>query len=435
MGKLAPHLLVIAGVLAFSSLAYPQNINNAVDMEDLGLTSHLFPAARPMGLAGAYTAAGDDIHAIVYNPAGLSRIRRIEVSMGFQYERNEIESTFFRAANSVAQTSTNLDYISGAYPFPTYRGSLVGAFGIYREYSSYMDLLNRGFNANTQTLDDYILQQSGSIFSYNFGFGFDLSPTLSGGASFFVLDGTVNALTQWSYAFPGTLNPGDLREHFLLDDLEADVDGYGGRFGVQVYPHRRVCFGVSVTTPTWIYLDGTTREEEVFYYEDDPDEFEVENWLIDIDYRLPFRIDMGVSYTPEYLLFSLDVGYADWTQASANHRRLSDSDLRPIFREVVDVRAGVELNVPEAPLRIRGGYAYTPYPLTYLQEDRIEWPLIQKADVVKDRQLFTVGIGGLIGRVLSVDAAYLYSSGKRSIPTLIDERAQHAINLSASYRF
>ncbi len=428
-------MLLAAGILGMASFAFAQDVNEALDFEDLGFNSRLFSAARPAGLAGAYTTAGDDVHTLVYNPAGLSRVRRIEASVGFQYERNNVRNVFYGSTASVDHTSTNLDYASIAYPFPTYRGSLVGAFGVYREYSAYLDLINRGFNTATQTQDDFVLQQSGSIFSYNVGFGVDLSPTLSTGASFFILDGTVNALTQWSYQVIGPLNQGDIREHFLLDDLQVDVDGYGGRLGIQFSPHNKFRFGAALTTPIWINLEGDAFTEELLYLEDDPDEMYTDVALIDIDYRLPYRIDAGVSFTPEYFLISVDAGYADWTQSSINRTRLRDDNLEPVQREVVDVRAGVEVNIPGRPFRIRAGYAYVPYPLHYLQADRIEGAAITKASIDTERQLLAFGFGGLVGRVLTLDAAYQYIMGERSISTLKDDRALHRFLLSGSYRF
>ena len=60
---------------------------------------------------------------------------------------------------------------------------------------------------------------------------------------------------------------------------------------------------------------------------------------------------------------------------------------------------------------------------------------IQKADVETERQIFAAGAGLLIGRVLTLDASYEYQVGKRSIPTLVDDRPSQRVVLSGSYRF
>jgi long-subunit fatty acid transport protein len=416
-----------------------QEIADAVELEDLGFDSRLFSAARPAALAGAYIAAGDDVHSLVYNPAGLTHLRRIETAMGFEYEKTLVESTFYGSTSDVDQTSTSLDYISIAYPFPTYRGSLVGAFGIYREYSGYLDLINRGANASTFTNDDYILQQSGSIFSYNFGCAIDLSPTLSVGVTLFFLDGTISSLTQWSYENQGPLAPGDVRQHFLLDDLEVDTDGYGGRIGVQYFPHRKIRFGVSMSSPVWITLTGNEIVEETIYKVSAPDSFTSGDFPFDLDVRLPYRFDMGLCFTPNNFLLAADFGYTDWRQSSINKTRLRNENLKPVQRETINIRIGVEYKLPHTPVQVRAGYAYTPYSTDYLQSDRINEEELNenltKASIDKEKQIYSLGIGGLIGRVLSLDAAYQYISGERSIPTLKDARVQHRLLLSGSYRF
>jgi hypothetical protein len=428
-------LFLLALLLMPASVAFSQYKEQAVDFEDLGFYDRLFTAARPAALAGAYTSIGDDVHALVYNPAGLARVRRIDGSLGFQYEKNGRRNVFYGSPADVDQTSINLDYLSVAFPFPTYRGSLVGAVGVYREYSSYLDLLYRGLNTDTDTKDDYILQQTGSVFSYNFGFGVDLSPTLSVGASFFILDATIDALTQYSYEFIGPVPSGQTQQYFLLDDLETDLDGYGGRLGVQFNPRPDLQFGAALTTPVWINLAGSAYQEETFYQAAAPDSFSSGDVSVKIDYRLPFHLDGGFSYRHRYLLLSLDIGYTDWTQSSVKKTRLRDINLRPVQREVVDVRFGLELSLPNLPVHLRGGYAYLPYPLPFLIADRIEGEPLVKANVNREQQLFSVGLGGLIGRVMSLDLAYQYRNGRRSIPTLSDEQSLHRLLISTSYYF
>jgi long-subunit fatty acid transport protein len=427
------------GLVAILAVLWPiaaaaQDINEAVTVEDLGFTQRLNVGGRAAGLAGAYTATGDDVSSLVYNPAGLARIRRIEFGMGFQHERNTLENTFYGSPASVDLTSTTLDFMAGAYPLPTYRGSFVVGAGVFRVMSSDIDILNRGFNATTATQDDYRLQQSGSVYSYTLGAGVDLAPTLSVGASLYLLDGTIKALTQFSYENPPPLSPGDFRSESLVDDAKVNLDGYGATLGVQYYPTDLVTAGLAVTTPTPIELSGSAAQEDILYFVNAPDSLEDLNFSIKTKYQIPFRIDAGVSFTPPNFLVAFDIGYSDWTQAKVEDLQLKDSNLQAIFREVVDVRAGVEFTIPDSPFRVRAGYAYLPYPLRYLQADRIEGTEITKATVNTEHQLFTGGFGFLVGSVLTIDAAYEHHVGERSIPTLKDRRTGDRVLLSASYR-
>jgi long-subunit fatty acid transport protein len=437
MGSRLICFVTAAAAMLTAAAVSAQDINEAVTFEDLGFTRRLHTGARAAGLAGAYSAIGQDAQSLVFNPAGLAGVQRIELSIGFQHDRNRINSTFFGSGSEVDVTSSDLDYIVGAYPFPTYRGSLVMAAGVHRVYSSHLDLLNRGVNvlSTPTTIDTFRLQQSGSIYSYNLGIGVDLSPTISGGVNFFLMDGTIKALTQFSFHFLGPFGPGDFRALYVVDDAEVDLDGYGATIGAQYHPHPLLNFGLSVTTPVNINIEGDAFEEDIEDYESVPDSLLSLAFLIDVDYRIPFRIDGGVSFTSENLLLSADVSYSDWTQTTVNKLKLKDQDLRSIFRDVWEFRVGAELTIPGVPVRLRGGYARLPYALKQLQADRIEGTLITPASVPTERHLFAGGIGGIVGDVLTLDATFEYWTGERAISTLNEERTLKRVLLSGSYRF
>lgn len=431
----AAAFLLGIGAANFAAPASAQDINDAVTFEDLGFTERLSVGARAAGMAGAYVAGGDDVYSLVYNPAGLARVRRIDISVGFQYDRNNTNCVFYGTPGETDFSSTTLDAAAIAYPIPTYRGSLVIAAGVFRTMTSQFDILNRGFNTNTGTSDDYLLQQSGSTYSYNLGFGVDLSPTLSVGMNGFIMDGTINALTQFSYTYPQPLEVGDLESATLVDDAEVDLDGYGLSLGVQYHPHSLLHLGLAVTTPTSVNLRGNAVTEEAWYRYNSTDEFSMDDFVIETDYTIPFRVDAGVSFTAPQLLVSVDAGYADWTQAEVNDVRLKDENLNNVFRETLEVRVGAEYLLPGTPLRLRAGYAYLPYALDQLQADRIEGSSIQKARIDTERQMLAAGFGFLLSSVLTIDASYEYQTGKRSIATLTDERTSQRLALTGSYRF
>ena len=83
-----------------------QNINEAITVEDLGFTQWLGVGARPAGMAGAYVAACDDVYSLYYNPAGLARVRRIDVSLGFQHSQSNVKNTFYGKLNKTEFSTT-----------------------------------------------------------------------------------------------------------------------------------------------------------------------------------------------------------------------------------------------------------------------------------------------------------------------------------------
>jgi hypothetical protein len=430
-------LVVALGLtITLAAPAMAQNINGAVTIEDLGFTLRLSNSARAAALAGTYTATGDDAQALVYNPAGLARLRRIELGAGFQHQRSTLENEFYGSPSQVDVTATTLDHVSWAYPVPTYRGSFVVGASVTRVHTSSIDILNRGFNTTTQTSDDYRLQQNGSVYSYNLGFGIDLAPTLSMGMGGFILDGSIDALTQFTYSYPPPYASGELIEESVIDNAKADVDGIGGVIGFQYNPISVLNFGVSLRTPVYVNLRGSAIQDVARYYNNAADEFDTESFLIDTDYKIPFRIDGGVGLRfGKLLMLAGEVGWSDWTQAEINDFRLRDGNLRPVFRDVVDVRVGAEARIPATSVMLRGGYAYIPYTLEFLQADRIEGSSIQKADTSHERQLLSGGVGVLLGNALQVDAAAEYYLGERTIPTLTDKRETVRFILSTSFHF
>lgn len=424
-------------VLAVSTVppqaAWAQSYNRAVEFEDLGFNDPLDIGARPAGMAGALVAAGNDVHMLVYNPAGLAQIRRIELSLGLQQQRSSVDVSFYGEPNSIDTRDGGLDGVALAWPLPTYRGSLVPAFGVYRVYSSVFDLHYSGINDKTDTADNFLVQQTGSVYSYNLGFGVDLSPALSGGLSMFVLDGSVDRLGQFDFTY---LDFTPSTSVFVKEDVSGGVTGVGGRVGMQFFIRRFLMGGVSFTLPTWVKVSGEGTAEITEHRDNAPDSFEIVPVSFDDSYLIPFRLDIGLAMTWKRLLLEFDFGYADWTEAAINRKRFRNpGSLTTTFREVFDYKIGAEYTLGWLPLRLRAGYAWLPYPLDGLQNDRIDENDLVKAHVDQERQRVAVGLGGLIGQTLTVDAALSFTDGSRSTDSMQDERASYRFVLGAAYRF
>ena len=86
---------------------------------------------RAVGMSEAVLVSGNDGTAIVYNPAGLVRIKRAELYGALSHEKVENETGRF--TNDF--TKTRFSSLNLTVPVPTYRGSLVVAFGVNRTKS------------------------------------------------------------------------------------------------------------------------------------------------------------------------------------------------------------------------------------------------------------------------------------------------------------
>jgi len=306
------------------------------------------------------------------------------------------------------------------------------AAGVYRMYSSAIDLHYSGFNPTTNTRDNFFLQQTGSIHGYHVGVAAELASVLAGGVSGFILDGTISSLRQYDFTF---LQANPLRSVFVSDDVTMDVDGYGARVGGVFHFYRGLEGGLSFTTPIVVKMQGTAFTEVTDVVDNGVDGFVQTFVPVETEYLLPYRVNGGVAFTWRWITIATDFGYSDWTTASVDKKRLRNQQLETLFREVVDVSVGTEVTLPWWPVRLRGGYASIPYPLKFLPTDRIELQEMEKVDTITARHQWAAGVGGLIGGVLTLDAAYTLTRGERSVESLSQRQYTQRFLFSASYRF
>ena len=426
-------LITCFTLLSLATSALAQRAVRALEFEDFGFTRSLSPGgARPAGMAGAYVSAGNDAHALVYNPAGLARIKRFEASIGLLQEQNTMETNFHGSPSSIETRDGAIEQLSAAFPIPTYRGALTGAVGVYRMFSSYLDLHYTGVDPDAGTHDDYLLQQTGALLSYNFGVGVDLASVLSGGVTFFIVDGSIESLRQWSRDFT---NEVPSRQRFFSDEVEMDVDGVGARIGGQFFIVPGLQAGLVFTTPVLLNAHGTGLTEASEHIDNGVDTFSQSFGSVTAEYMIPFRVDVGVSGQWRGLLAEVDLTWSDWTEASIDGRRLRNQSLQTMFREVFDLRAGVEWTLPWIPLRVRGGYAWLPDPLLYMQSDRVAIDDLERAEIVQERQQWAIGAGGLVGRVLSLEAAFTHTAGERATRSVSNRKESQTFVITAAYRF
>ena len=139
---------VFALLIICSAFAYPQGVADALRLGESGLGAN----ARALGMGNAYIGLSDDASAAYYNPAGLGLLKRLEFSGGIDYSTFNNNTTFFNNKSNYSNSTTRLDRLSFAFPFPTVRGSLV--FGIsYHNTKDFTGALQfDGFNSGNNSL-------------------------------------------------------------------------------------------------------------------------------------------------------------------------------------------------------------------------------------------------------------------------------------------
>ena len=145
--------------------------------------------ARATGMGGAYLSLSDDASGLAYNPAGLARMTRAEVSSSFLRTVQNNRSEFFGALSSDDVTSTRIGGAGIAIPVPVYQGSLVLSAGYARRATFDQGIRLEGYDAEVQFQKDGFSRDRGALGEFSFGGAVDVAPGISFGVAGFVWEG------------------------------------------------------------------------------------------------------------------------------------------------------------------------------------------------------------------------------------------------------
>jgi len=430
------HALAIAFIACAASRAAAQAPDPAdyVNRDDfsseaLFATGIVTNGARATGLGGAYTAVADDISALVYNPAGLAQVRRIEVALGMRHQRDTATFDMFGAAARATTAATGLDEVGFAFPVPTYRGSLVLGGAITRARSNDLESarVDRRSGSGFVFDDEFLRQQSGGLWRFAGGLGVDLLPELSLGGGIAYWHGSLED-DQFRRLDEQVSGRPRLR---AVDRLRTDatVDGFGFDLGLMGYVGGGGRIGLALRSPVWLDIsgDGELSLDDL----DDGQPPEVQFLLIDQKPRLPWSVSAGASWSFGPALVAADLGYTAWDEldlddAAAGDPPRVDTD----YDAGVAVHTGIEVAPTSLPLRLRGGYSFQP----------LEYELLlgNPAHVERDRHVVTAGAGVLVAGVFALDVGAAFTRFERTdrdFAAVSEEHEDRRVVLTAAYRY
>lgn len=391
-------------VLALAVVLAPTIASAQVfDTEALGqevLWSDFFGVdARAIGMGNTGLALGHDGSALIYNPANLASIKRIEMRAGLSHLRLTNDTrldlgggTEFTDESDISKTRINA--LSLAVPVPTYRGSLVFAFGLHR-INSY----DRAFGVTFDDLggDDVAFRgretETGGMWKWSAGGAVDISPRLSVGASLHLLTGKDEY--RWE-SRDATI------DNVISEDqlIEIDYVGVSAMGGISFNVSPTLSAGLTIETPT--LLDA---EENALYAIDSLFSDYIFEYPSYSAYNVtrPFVFGFGMAGSFGQANLAADFRYTDWTQMDFDYDNPDlDAEENDAIRfiqdelsEVVSIQLGGEYLLPEQGLTLRAGYFRDPLPV----DDRF---------IEKQRQYITAGVGFLIDRVMTLDLAYVH---------------------------
>ncbi len=424
-------------VVAAPAVAYHDEY--VAPISEIPLTSPNIIGARSLGMGGVGLAIVDDASALATNPAALARLRRMELAGGLAFRGSGRTGSAFGGDIDTRVTTTDISSLRFAYPFPTFRGSLVVGLSIDQVYDLAADFLvsyedSIGWNEPTGDTTSVFMEgpwgqtedflTSGGIYSLTFGVAFDASESVSLGAAVSYLYGNYTADFLYTADDVEGLSDG-YDSYSLRVESESDVTGLRFRMGTLLYLTESLSAGLVVETPTILRFSGYATELGCTV---GPDGWESgDTYYFEDDIGLPFSFGAGIAWNPTDLVaVGFDYHYANWSEMTYEGQIFAGerSERERTYAATSDLRVGVEVTMPNLPLRLRGGYMTRP--VAY-----------QGLDIDQDRAYYTLGAGILVDTVFTIDVAWIAGVSERSGADFdFDERIKDsALVVEAAYHF
>jgi long-chain fatty acid transport protein len=373
--------------------------------------------ARAMGMGGAHIAAVMDGTALIYNPAALARVRRIELLTSLSHQKfenlsdpNELGTPLSGAVNR-SQNNTRLNGINLTVPYPTYRGSMVLAFGLNR-VKSFDKTFEIGYSQpeDPEAADVFGVEiETGSIYALSVGAGIDLSQNISIGGSLNYYFGSDNYTWQLS-----TIEDGSSTKEIVFDDkIKDDYSAVSAKVGFMYTPNRKFRMGITIESPIKYDID----EEYILQTNISGagiDDIDIGKYNYDL--LTPFTFGLGAALNLNRLQLGADMQYSDWTQMEYQDDlalEIENVNINNVYRDVVRLSIGGEYLLPQIGLKLRAGYMYDPLPYSEKSVNIYENPMLSKGfKVIDERQYLTFGLGYLIDGVMTLDVAFVLGGYK-----------------------
>jgi len=480
-------LLIIFVIL--TTIVFPQTINDALRLGYTGIGS----SARALGMGNSYIGLSDDATAGFFNPAGLGLLRKMEFSGGLDYSNFSNNATLNSNGSAIGQSSNNttssttLDRVSFAFPFPTVRGSLVfglsyqntkdfnGAlsFNGFNQGSSFISFLaanqpnltaklhlsspvyiNNQYSSEFTSLNGSLNQSgnilnSGGINDWTFSGAIEIYKNLFVGLNLNIISGSYESNSDYyedanGNTFKGIVDTTDpasvnFQTFYLNKLLKWDISGWDAKLGILYQFNRMSRFGLTIQFPKTFSIKESFTVNGYSQFANQRYDLNQQDFSDNVQYDIvtPFEIGAGFSFNIIGLILSAQGTLIDYSQLKfQNPDGIAAVDIADLNKNikndltaVVNYNVGVEYTIPAVGLRVRAGY--------FVQ------PSAYKGDPASfDKKYFTAGIGFLADEMIGLDLAFAHgwysdigdNYGSNLSRTTQDIKENHFI-LTGSYRF
>jgi len=455
MSKNCFKILLVAGLIIISNPLKAQNYNDALLLSEPGL----YTGARTLSLGNSYTALSNDFSGVLFNPAGLGFIDKLQIATGFNLNSFDNQTTFFNTTTGAERTSINLNQFGIIYPIPTVKGSWVFAIGYNRvkEFNRTMEFT--GFNGSNNSMirvltgevndeipitndlglafeirdpqtDLYIkdttlingmlnqsgrIKKQGSLGNWSFSSSMEIAEGLMLGGTFNILTGTYKSDsdyweddTQDIYGAAVELVPGDpstrdFQSFYINDIIEWELSGWDAKIGIIYNWVNMLKFGATVKFPSiytvkeTFFVDSWSEFGTGAGYELDPKIVD----KIQYEIKTPYEYSFGAAANFWLATVSADIKVIDYTEMNfsegftTEYRIARNREIEDLFTTTLNYNLGAEVKVPSLPIWGRIGTMYFQSPFA---NDPGEF----------DKKYLTVGAGIELGHRFKIDAAYAF---------------------------
>lgn len=392
--------------------------------------------ARALGMGGAFLARPDDGTAASWNPAGLSYLRRLEVSAaGFFTSAHSIGiNVGGDLANDDRLNATTIDFVSAAFPFETEQVSGAGQLSYQRAIP--FGGKRRIGRSRSRHIE---VDTKGGFDLIAAGIGLQLSQSVRFGA-------TVNRwVNGYEANFSGRheTNPTDMNAEVQERDLT--LNGWNMHFGAIWSPlaDDKLNFGVVGKTPFDANVSLWRRRRD---FSPDVEPANKQEFRSGLQLRFPGTVGIGTSWRiASPLTASVDYTYSFWSDAAisgyfqlnprdvATYPQLAfpDTSIDTEQEDTEQIRMGLEyvLFVGKVKCPLRVGY------FNDKQYFRTDIPNVDPGDdgPAPRFNAFTVGTGLAAGNLL-VDTAYVHERGRYYDGTF-KKVTSHRVYMSVIFRY
>ncbi len=397
-------ILILLIAVIFSTTAFAQT-------EAFFLGTSAGVGGRALSMGSAYVAVADDYSATLWNPAGLTQLRRMELFTSVLNFKLTNEATFQDKLQTDKTTKTKLNSIGFAFPIPTYRGSLVFAVGYNKVRNFDGGFAFKGYNPldSVKAEQAFTEIEEGDMANWVLAGAVQVTPNLSVGAVLNLWRG--NDAYNWAFTESDVNNYYFYDTYDYLQQLRTEFSATNFKLGAFYQLGFLGRIAGTISTPIKIkakenWSETITQIED----SDSPYQNKQDNDGGKWDYSLesPFTFTVGAALTmlPNIVL-SADAEYTDWSQTRYTSEPPTGSqlwknlDFKNNFRATTTIRLGGEFTIPFIDAQLRAGVIHQPSPLANAPKEA-------------DRIYYTAGIGLLLDKQFKLDLAYVKGSYEKS---------------------